>query len=217
MKPDDDQEECEDEDLSDEMEDDEGEDIESDEGKGDSDSEDLENDEPSADDDDDSDDDEKPKKKKKKSEPVIKEVPPDAYLIRREATLLSLVLRHFRKRVIVFFNEKIQCHRLMILFKIFKLKAAEVHGNLTQSERMENIEAFQRGDVDYLLATDLVARGLDIPNVKTIINFSFPSEPKRYLHRIGRTARAGAHGVSLTLCNDVERTEIKKLNRKLGH
>jgi superfamily II DNA/RNA helicase len=71
--------------------------------------------------------------------------------------------------------------------------------------------------VDYLLATDLVARGLDIPNVKTVINFSFPSEPKRYLHRIGRTARAGMHGVCLTLCNDVERTEIKKLTRKLGH
>lgn len=82
---------------------------------------------------------------------------------------------------------------------------------------MSSIEQFQRGDVDYLLATDLVARGLDIPNVKTIINFSFPNEPKRYLHRIGRTARAGAHGVSVTLCNDIERTEIKKLNRKLGH
>lgn len=67
------------------------------------------------------------------------------------------------------------------------------------------------------MATDLVARGLDIPNVKTVINFSFPNEPKRYLHRIGRTARAGMHGVSVTLCNDQERTEIKKLNRKLGH
>jgi ATP-dependent RNA helicase DDX27 len=82
---------------------------------------------------------------------------------------------------------------------------------------MNSIEEFQRGDVDYLLATDLVARGLDIPNVKTVINFSFPNEPKRYLHRIGRTARAGMHGISVTLCNDQERTEIKKLNRKLGH
>lgn len=82
---------------------------------------------------------------------------------------------------------------------------------------MDAIEKFQRGEVDYLLATDLVARGLDIPNVKTVINFSFPSEPKRYLHRIGRTARAGMHGVAVTLCNDIERTEIKKLTRKLGH
>lgn len=67
------------------------------------------------------------------------------------------------------------------------------------------------------MATDLVARGLDIPFVKTVINFSFPNEPKRYLHRIGRTARAGTSGVAITLCNDEERKEIKKLTRKLGH
>jgi len=81
---------------------------------------------------------------------------------------------------------------------------------------MENIELFQSGKVEYLLATDLVARGLDLPQVKTVINFSFPNEPKRYLHRIGRTARAGAYGVAITICNDEERKEIKKLNRKLG-
>jgi ATP-dependent RNA helicase DDX27 len=66
------------------------------------------------------------------------------------------------------------------------------------------------------LATDLVARGLDIPAVKTVINFSFPTEPKRYLHRVGRTARAGANGVAVTLCNDEERKDIKKLSRKIG-
>jgi superfamily II DNA/RNA helicase len=81
---------------------------------------------------------------------------------------------------------------------------------------MESIERFQRGEVDYLLATDLLARGIDISSIKTVINFSFPNEPKRYLHRIGRTARAGSHGVAITICNDEERKEIKKLTRKLG-
>lgn len=71
------------------------------------------------------------KKKPKKKEIVIKEVPADPYLIRREATLLTLVLKSFKKRVIVFFNEKVQCHRMLVLFKIFGLKAAEVQGNLT--------------------------------------------------------------------------------------
>ena len=70
--------------------------------------------------------------------------------------------------------------------------------------------------MDFLLATDLVARGLDISAVKAVLNFSFPTEPKRYLHRIGRTARAGSHGVSVTLCNDEERKDIKKLLRKLN-
>lgn len=66
------------------------------------------------------------------------------------------------------------------------------------------------------MATDLLARGIDIWSVKTVINFSFPTEPKRYLHRIGRTARAGSSGVAVTLCNDEERKELKKLLRKMN-
>lgn len=87
---------------------------------------------------------------------------------------------------------------------------------MSQTERVDAIDKFQKGEVDYLLATDLVARGLDIPAVRAVINFSFPNEPKRYLHRIGRTARAGATGTSITLCNDEERKEIKQLSRKMG-
>ena len=57
------------------------------------------------------------------------------------------------------------------MFAVFGLKSAEIHGNMTQTERMESIEKFQRGEVDYLLATDLVARGLDINGVKSVLNF----------------------------------------------
>lgn len=140
----------------------------------------------------------------------------DPFLVRREATLLTLVRRAFHQRVIIFFNEKKQCSRAHILFAVFGLKSAEIHGNMTQTERMDAIEKFQRGEVDYLLATDLVARGLDINGVKSVLNFSFPTEPKRYLHRIGRTARAGSSGVAVTLCNDEERKDLKKLSRKLN-
>lgn len=67
-----------------------------------------------------------------------------------------------------------------------------------------------------MIGTDVISRGLDIPNVRTVINFSFPTEPKRYLHRIGRTARAGQHGIAVNLCNEEERKELKKLTRKLN-
>lgn len=67
-----------------------------------------------------------------------------------------------------------------------------------------------------MIGTDVISRGLDIPNVRAVVNFSFPTEPKRYLHRIGRTARAGQHGVSITLCNEEERKDLKKLSRKLN-
>ena len=99
---------------------------------------------------------------------------------------------------------------------MYWFKAAECHGNMDQNERLQAVEQFQLGQVDFFIATDLIARGLDIPNVKAVINFSFPTEPKRFLHRIGRTARAGQHGVAITLCNEEERKELKKLNRKLN-
>jgi len=105
---------------------------------------------------------------------------------------------------------------LHTLFAFFGLKAVEVHGDLSQEMRLGNVEKFQRGDVDYLIATDLVARGLDISAVKAVLNFSFPTEPKRYLHRVGRTARAGSHGQAVTLCNDEERKDIKKIINKLS-
>jgi len=105
---------------------------------------------------------------------------------------------------------------LHTLFAFFGLKAVDVHGDLSQEMRLGNVEKFQRGDVDYLIATDLVARGLDISAVKAVLNFSFPTEPKRYLHRVGRTARAGSHGQAVTLCNDEERKDIKKIINKLS-
>lgn len=68
-----------------------------------------------------------------------------------------------------------------------------------------------------MLATDLLSRGLDIQSVKVVINFGFPNEPKRYLHRIGRTARAGQFGTAITICDELERKELKRLTRKLSY
>ena len=99
---------------------------------------------------------------------------------------------------------------------MYGFKAVECHGNMEQEQRLQAVETFQLGQADFLIGTDLIARGLDISNVKAVINFSFPTEPKRYLHRIGRTARAGQHGVAITLCNEEERKDLKKLTRKLG-
>jgi len=159
---------------------------------------------------------EEPKARKGRFTEVVDHYRIDPFLVRREATLLLLALKSFGQRVIVFCNEKKQCNRLHTLFTMFGLKAVQVQGNMNQLDRMEAVEKFQRGEVDFLLATDLVARGLDISAVKTVLNFTFPIEPKRYLHRVGRTARAGSHGVALTLCNDEERKDIKKLIRKLN-
>ena len=111
-------------------------------------------------------------------------------------------------------NKKSECHRLFVLFTFFGLKAAEVHGNLNQRQRMESVEKFQSGEVDFLLATDLLARGLDIYNVQCVLNLTFPNEENRYVHRVGRTARAGNAGTAITLCDNTEKVACQKVVRK---
>lgn len=131
--------------------------------------------------------------------------------VNREAMLLSLLTRTFTSRVIVFFDTKSDAHRLMILSGLLGIKATELHGNLTQPQRIEALEQFRSGQVDVLLATDLAARGLDIPSVKSVINFEMPTQIESYVHRIGRTARAGRSGKCCTLIGEGRRYLMKEI------
>ncbi|KAL3761910.1 hypothetical protein ACHAW5_006139 [Stephanodiscus triporus] len=129
----------------------------------------------------------------------------------REGMLLALLTRTFRDRVIVFFDTKSAAHRLMIVCGLCGIKCAELHGNLTQVQRLEALEAFREGSVDVLLCTDLAARGLDITGVEAVINFEMPSQVETYVHRIGRTARAGRGGKSCTLIGEGRRYLMKEV------
>ena len=129
--------------------------------------------------------------------------------VNREGMLLALLTRTFKSRVIVFFETKSLAHRLMIICGLCGIKCSELHGNLTQVQRLEALEAFREGSVDVLLATDLAARGLDIPGVEAVVNFEMPSQVDTYVHRIGRTARAGRGGKSCTLIGEGRRYLMK--------
>jgi len=131
--------------------------------------------------------------------------------INREGMLLALLTRTFNRRTIVFFDTKVTAHRLMILCGLCGIKCAELHGNLTQSQRLTALEQFRQGEVDILLATDLAARGLDIDSVETVVNFEMPSQVETYVHRIGRTARAGRGGKSCTLIGEGRRHLMKEV------
>lgn len=92
--------------------------------------------------------------------------------------------------------------------------AAEViHGDLNQSQRERAINAFKEGRIDVLVATDVAARGLDIPNVSHVINYDIPEDPESYVHRIGRTARAGRPGIAITFVTPRERALLKTIER----
>lgn len=114
--------------------------------------------------------------------------------VKRQAMLMSLLTRTFKSRVIVFFDTKADVHRIMIVAGLCGIKCAKLHGNLTQVQRLEALEQFREGSVDVLFATDLAARGLDISSVEAVINFEMPAQVESYVHRIGRTARAGRGG-----------------------
>lgn len=127
----------------------------------------------------------------------------------RAALLVYLCRIKFKQRCIVFFCSKAAAHQMKIVFGLLGLKASELHGNLSQEQRIQALEDFRDGKVDFLLATDLAARGLDIQGVETVINYNMPGQFSQYLHRVGRTARAGRAGRSISLVGEGDRKILK--------
>lgn len=129
----------------------------------------------------------------------------------REPILAALICRTFHDHCMVFVQRKRQAHRLHILLGLLGIKAGELHGNLTQQQRLESLKQFKEEQIDVLIATDVAARGLDIVGVKTVINFNMPLSTEHYIHRVGRTARAGRAGISVSLADERERKLVKDI------
>ncbi|WVR08092.1 ATP-dependent RNA helicase DRS1 [Kwoniella sp. DSM 27419] len=127
----------------------------------------------------------------------------------RSPSLMALCKRTIREKCIIFFRSKALAHQMRVVFGLMGLKAAELHGNLTQEQRLQALNDFKAGTVDYLLATDLASRGLDIKGVETVINYDMPGQLAQYTHRVGRTARAGRNGRSISLVGEADRKMLK--------
>ncbi|KAK9755079.1 hypothetical protein RND81_01G001200 [Saponaria officinalis] len=134
----------------------------------------------------------------------------------QEAVLLALCSKTFTSKVIIFSGTKKVAHRLKILFGLVGYKAAELHSNLTQAQRLDSLELFRKQEVDFLITTDVSARGIDIVGVKTVINFACPRDLTSYVHRVGRTARAGMEGYAVTFVTDKDRSLLKAIAKKAG-
>ncbi|HET9206000.1 MAG TPA: DEAD/DEAH box helicase [Burkholderiaceae bacterium] len=131
----------------------------------------------------------------------------------------QLVARRELSQALVFVNSKLGAARLARAFERDGLKTTALHGDKSQDERLKALDAFKRGDVQLLVATDVAARGLDIVDLPAVFNYDVPFNAEDYVHRIGRTGRAGAAGLSVTLVTrddtrlvgDIERLIKKKL------
>lgn len=135
----------------------------------------------------------------------------------REPILAALVCRTFHDHCMVFVQTKKAAHRLRVLLGLLGLKSGELHGDLTQQQRLESLRQFKDEQIDILLATDVAARGLDISGVKTVINFVMPISVEHYIHRVGRTARAGKAGISVSLAGETERKMVKEIIKRANN
>jgi len=132
----------------------------------------------------------------------------------REALLAALVCRTFRDHAMVFIQTKMQCHRLHIVLGLLGVRVGELHGNMSQPQRLDTLKRFKEDQIDVLLATDVAARGLDIRGVKTVINYTMPTTLEHYIHRVGRTARAGRAGRSVSIAGEGERKMVKEIVKR---
>jgi ATP-dependent RNA helicase RhlE len=118
---------------------------------------------------------------------------------------------------IVFVNSKLGCARLARTFERDGLRTAALHGDKSQDERIKALDAFKRGEVDLLVATDVAARGIDIAALPAVFNYDIPFNAEDYVHRIGRTGRAGASGLAVSLVTSSDArlmSDIEKLIKK---
>jgi ATP-dependent RNA helicase RhlE len=131
--------------------------------------------------------------------------------------LLREVLRDpTMTRTIVFTRTKAGANRVVRDLEASGVTAEAIHGNKSQNARQRALDGFRKGGLRVLVATDIAARGIDVDGISHVVNFELPNEPESYVHRIGRTARAGARGVALSFCDASERTylrDIEKLTR----
>jgi ATP-dependent RNA helicase RhlE len=130
--------------------------------------------------------------------------------------LIELLDKHRDELALVFSRTKHGAEKLMKTLDKAGFSAGSVHGNKSQGQRERALRSFRSGEIKILVATDVAARGLDIPQVRHVYNFDLPNVGDNYVHRIGRTARAGANGAAIAFCAPDEMGELKAIEKAMG-
>ncbi|NOT67585.1 MAG: DEAD/DEAH box helicase [Methylophilaceae bacterium] len=135
----------------------------------------------------------------------------------KHALLAQILKGSDASQAIVFTKTKLTASRLAKQLQREGVLADAIHGDKSQLERMQALEAFKQGTVSILIATDVAARGLDIDQLPMVINYEIPSAPEDYVHRIGRTGRAGASGIAVSLVSPEEEKYLKEIEKLIKH
>ncbi|WP_419729303.1 DEAD/DEAH box helicase [Lichenicola sp.] len=134
----------------------------------------------------------------------------------KRAALLELLKRGRMTRTLVFTRTKQTADEVVAALDKGGIRASAIHGDKSQPQRDRTLAAFRKGGFPVLVATDVAARGIDLDGITHVVNYDLPEVPQAYVHRIGRTARAGAAGVAITLCAASERPLLRAIEKLLG-
>jgi ATP-dependent RNA helicase RhlE len=133
----------------------------------------------------------------------------------KRALLESLLKNSAISRALVFTRTKHGANKVAEQLARAGVRADAIHGNKSQNARQKALEDFRNGKVRVLVATDIAARGIDVDGISHVINFDLPNEPESYVHRIGRTARAGNEGIAISFCDSEERTFLRDIEKTI--
>jgi ATP-dependent RNA helicase RhlE len=134
----------------------------------------------------------------------------------KQALLAELLREPEFKRVLVFTRTKHGANKVAERLEATGVQVDAIHGNKSQPQRERALRDFKTGRARVLVATDIAARGIDVTGVSHVINFDLPAEPESYVHRIGRTARAGAEGIAIAFCDPAERSTLRQIEKLMG-
>lgn len=138
------------------------------------------------------------------------------YELQKMGIVENLFTNPYNKKCIIFSSSKQKVKDLAHRLKRMKYNVAAMHSDLEQPVREEVMLAFKNKKIDILVATDIVARGIDVDEIGLVINYDVPHDPEDYIHRIGRTARAGAEGTALTFVSEIEQGKFHRIEQFLG-
>ena len=131
--------------------------------------------------------------------------------------LLGILKNEKPSSVIIFCNTKRSCEVIAKRLKMNDIEAEFIIGDLPQSRRLKVLESFKKGELSCLVATDVAARGIDVTDLAMVVNYDLPNEAENYVHRIGRTARAGKSGKAYTLCSEQDVYNLPAIERYVGN
>ncbi|WP_419693160.1 DEAD/DEAH box helicase [Mesorhizobium muleiense] len=131
----------------------------------------------------------------------------------KRQVLATMLADEAMKSVIIFSRTKHGADRVTKDLERDGFKAAVIHGNKSQNARQKALNDFREGSVRILVATDIAARGIDVPGISHVVNFDLPDEAESYVHRIGRTGRNGMDGIAITLCDPSENSKLRQVER----